>query len=273
MMNASKIKPARRLAWCKPLSLRPLLAMIFGWSIFTAHAGGPALLLLPFDNATGAERFDALADGMPDLLTACLSQYADQVVVIDRSTLSRATKELGLTVEAYTNPAAGQRVGAIVGADLVVRGSFTMASGNLTLEVLTFSVTNATLVAAFTATLTGDAIIGQICSDLAAPMAAKLAQLPAKAQPSAVDDPAQQGLMMEGLSHYYTNDFIAAVAPFLKLVRLAPENESAHYWLGKSFAGAELGDFATIQLNAYLAAFPNSRRSAEVKSIVDSLNK
>ncbi len=271
MTHPAQSGASDRSARCKLLLLRPLLAVIFGWSVFNTHASGPALLLLPFDNATGARQFDALAGGMPDLLTACFSHYPDQLVVIDRSALSRAMNEVGLSVEAYVDPAERQRAGAIVGADFVVRGSFTMINGELKLEVLTFSVTDATLVAAIAATLSGEAIIEQVCRELAAPMVATLARLPAQAKPSAVDDPVEQALMMEGLSHYYTNDFVAAIAPFLKLVRLAPENESAHYWLGKSFAGAKLDKFAAIQLNAYLAAFPTSHRSAEVESIAKSL--
>ena len=179
--------------------------------------------------------------------------------------------ELDLSIEDYTNPVAQQRASAIVGADLIVRGSFTSANGRLKVDMLTFNVTDATLAAAFTATLSSDAIIEQICSDLAAPVAAKLASLPALATPKAVDQPEEQALMMAGLSHYYTSDFIAAIAPFLKLVRIAQDNESAQYWLGKSFASAGMNDFAAVQLSAFLEQFPGSSRSGEVQAIVKSL--
>lgn len=273
MTGTSRLALLRRPKSKGRCCVRSLVGAIFLLSIFSVQANGPAVLLLPFDNASGAKQFDALASGMPDILTACFSQFADELVVIERSSVSRAMNELGLSIEAYADPAAQQRAGAIVGADLVVRGSFTQIAGNLNVDVLTFSVTNATLVAAFTATLTSDAMIKQICSDLAAPMAAKLAELPALATPMAVDNPVQQALMMEGLGHYYTSDFIAAIAPFLKLVRIAQDNESAHYWLGKSFASAGLSDLATVQLNAYLAEFPDSRRSKEIKVLIKSLKQ
>ncbi len=248
-----------------------LVAAMLLFSALSAEAKSPAVLLLPFENASGADRYDALANGMPDILTACLSQYPDQIVVVERSTVAHAMTELGLSIESYTNQAEQLSTGAIVGADLIVRGSFTLANGALQVEAITFSVTDATLVAAITATLASDAIIERICSDLAAPLAEKITRLPAQTAPSTVDNVEEQALMMEGLNHYYTSDFIAAIAPFLKLVRLAQENESAQYWLGKSFADAGLADFAAVQLSAYLEQFPASHRADEVRAIIRSL--
>ena len=261
------LKPAR------PVFRVLVVTMVLLFASVSSKANSPAVLLMPFDNASGTDQYDTLASGMPDILTACLSQFADQILVIERSAVDHTMDELGLSIEAYTNAAEHQHVGQIIGADFIVRGSFTRANGALTIEAITFNVIDATLVASVTATLSSEAIIEQICGDLAAPLAAKLASIPAQAAPIAVENVEEQALMMEGLGHYYTSDFIAAIAPFLKLVRIAQDNESAQYWLGKSFASAGMTDFAAVQLGTYLEQFPQSYRSKEIRAMVKSLTE
>ena len=58
-----------------------------------SRADGPALLLLPFDNATGEARYDALVAGLPDIRSACLSEFPDQVVVVDRAVVEVICEE------------------------------------------------------------------------------------------------------------------------------------------------------------------------------------
>lgn len=250
--------------------MRNTIAMLLLCTSLTLHARGPALLIVSFENSSGSTRYHDLAGGMPDILTACFSRFADQIAVIERASLTRAIEELGLSRLANIDPATQQRAGAIVGADIIVRGSFTMTGGVLKAEALAFNVTDTTLAAAARADLERGTIIEQVCNELAAPLVTALLKSTPHSTPVA-DDHREQALMMAGLSHFYTGDYTAAITPFLKLIRAAPDNESAHFWLGRSFAGAGLEGLAVVQMNTYLEHFPASPRRGDVALLLETL--
>ena len=232
------------------------------------RADGPALLLLPFDNATGQARYDVLVAGLPDILSACLSEFSDEVVVVDRTVVEPLLREQGLSVEAYTEPGRQQRIGALIGADFVVRGSLTASDGQLHVELLAFNVTMATLAHTQRAKLRPASIIEDVCAKLAPSLAWRLAEMPAARATVHAAEPEEQLLLMRGLKFYYTWGYVEALAPFLKLIRLNAEDEAAHFWLARSFAGAGLTDYARVQFEDFLTRFPGSARTDEVRQLL-----
>jgi hypothetical protein len=233
-----------------------------------SRAEGPALLLLPFDNATGEVRYDALVAGMPDILSACLSEFPDHVVVVDRAVVEPLLREQGLAVEAYTEPGRQQGIGALIGADFVVRGSLTLSDGQLHAELLAFNVKTATLAHTERAKLRPASIIEDVCAKLAPSLAARLAEMPSARATVHAAEPEEQLLLMRGLKSYYTGGYVEALAPFLKLIRLNAEDEAAHFWLARSFAGAGLTDYARVQFKDFLIRFPGSARTDEVRQLL-----
>ena len=233
-----------------------------------SHAERPALLLLPFDNATGDARYGALESGMPDILSACLAEFADDVVVVDRTIVEPVLREQGLGIEEYADPSRQQHIGEIIGVDVVVRGSLTLIDGELRAELLAFFVTTTTLAHSDAAILRTKSIIEDACARLAPPLAERLAASPAASAEVQIAEPENQLLLMSGLKSYYTGHYVEALAPFLKLIRLDRQDEAAHFWLGRSFAGAGLDDYARVQLEDFLVRFPGSARVNDVEQLL-----
>lgn len=245
-----------------------LLVFLAGGSITvsSAHGNNVAVLIMPFENASGRSEFDDLARNMPDLLTACFSEVPNAPIVVERTLDRRAMDEIGGTVAQFSDPKAQLKAGAVVGADVILRGSINLKNGDLDAEFFAFNVTDTSLVATQRARLESGAIIDSVCKSIAATFALKLGELNASREPlGRNEDAAQQVLLMEGLKHYYSGDYASAIAPFLKLMRLAPDSESAQYWLGQSFVGAGLNDLAALQMQTYLNQFPGHARSRDVE--------
>ena len=245
--------------------MKPLLCLMLLSTTLASQAERPALLLLPFENSTGDVRNDALESGIPDILSACLAEFADAVVVVDRSIVEPVLREQGLGIEEYADPSRQQRIGQIIGADFAIRGSLTLIDGALHVELLAFSVTTTTLAHSDNAILGRTSIIEDICTRLAPSLAGKLAAMPSTQATVRIAEPENRLLLMSGLKSYYTGAYVEALAPFLKLIRLDSQDEAAHFWLAQSFAGAGLNDYARVQLEDFLTRFPGSARMNEVR--------
>ena len=264
-----RIRIASRLS-----AIGAVLIILISGSIAAGPAYGDdvAVLIAPFENASGRSEFDDLAKSLPDLLAACFSQIQDAPTVIERPRIDRAMDEIGYAMAEFSDPGIQYKAGLVVGVDIILRGSINLKNGELDAEVLAFNVTDTSLIATQRASLISGAIITSVCQSLGGKLAAKLTQGIAVRKPlPPSEDVEQQVLMMDGLKHYYSGDYARAIAPFLKLMRLAPDNESAQFWLGQSFVGAGLNDLAALQMRSYLDQFAGHARSHDVESALKTL--
>ena len=78
--------------------------------------------VLPFANR-GEARFDALVRGLPDMLTTTLGQ-ADRLTVIERVQIDKALRNFNLEMSGPIDSETAVEVGAWLGADAVILGSF-----------------------------------------------------------------------------------------------------------------------------------------------------
>ena len=232
-----------------------------------------ALLILPFDNATNDEPLDGLSEGLPELLMVCFSGYTESIAVIDRENLNALLEEQSLGMEHYVTGNGLNELGRMTGADFVLRGSITGTQAGYRVQALLFNIRTTVLATSIETSLDENNLVSHLCDGIAVPLVQQLADMQKTAVRSLLteQEPEKQHLLMTGLNHYYNGSYAQAMSPFLKLVKLYPEDPVPHYWLARSFQGAGLYDFACIQLTEHLAVFPGSPRRDSVISLLGEL--
>ena len=98
----------------------------------------PVILIVPFDNATGTPEFDALEEGLPDLLTAFLTPYDDQLRIIDRILMEEIFAERSLNWQGFSEKDAFQKAGQLAQARYILRGSISGSANLLGINALLY---------------------------------------------------------------------------------------------------------------------------------------
>ena len=152
-------RPLRRAAMVAGAVL-VLAAIVMGARTFMAPRGETAvapiapvasLLVMPFRNATGEERFDWIRDGLTDLLRSDLAQ-AKALRIAGSERVGETLAGLGIPQSEESRPASVHRIGKLVGVENVVTGSLMRAGSRFRLEASVMRIGP-------TAAVAGDAIV------------------------------------------------------------------------------------------------------------------
>ncbi|MGD8719410.1 MAG: VWA domain-containing protein [Candidatus Zixiibacteriota bacterium] len=106
-----------------------------------------AIAVLPFVNESNSTRLDYLETALAKMLITDLKQ-AGHLTVVTRDNLDDVLAELKLDRSALVDPTNAQKIGKILGADLIVAGSLVSVSGSLRLDAHVIDVATAEIVAA-----------------------------------------------------------------------------------------------------------------------------
>ncbi len=218
----------------------------------------PKIAILTFDSSLD-KKFEPLAKGMPDVLTACFSSENIPADIVDRSAIPALMAEQTINMDA-------SHVVKIEGATHLLRGTLAPQDSAVIVTLMLYDLASTKLVAS--ATVTGG--VGEIPETACAgvrQLGDKLPALKAETAPATGDDDAQaekSRLMIEGLGAYYNGAFEKAFPPFMKLIHEDPANASAVYWLAKSYDGADMMEQARLEYSRFMKEFPKDPRAGEV---------
>ena len=89
-----------------------------------------SVAVLPFSNDTGDESLDWLSNGIPE---SSISKFTASkcIRLIDRGLIDQILDELGLSTSDLTDPAEALKVGRLVAAEIIVRGSYQKRSDDI----------------------------------------------------------------------------------------------------------------------------------------------
>jgi len=235
-----------------------------------SYAGSP-VLILPFENATKDKEYDGLEKGIPALLTAYLSPYSDAITLIDRDQLEAIAHETALHKEGLTNPADMKKLGKVLQAKFILRGSFTNQGNGIQSRAFLYETDTARLVKSFE-TESNKSHLTLLCQKMAGEVAAffqtelkPLAELPPET------DPEVNLHMIYGLGYFYSGQFHKAFPEFMKILERNPDHALAKFWLGKCFFGAGLKDHAQIEADQFVKKYPQHPKVLEAKQILASI--
>jgi TolB-like protein len=232
----------------------------------------PRIAVLPVENATGDAGLDALEDGFSDVLVAALSNL-EGVTVVGRDELSSIVSELarGLSGQAASDSAA--RLGKLTGANILVKGSFTLQDKRIAVVVHAYQLETTRLLASAQSSnkLSELATLGET---LASKLVARLTRSEGLDAVLPVDRHPQINLhFMKGLGFYYNQLYDHAIAEFMLVSYLQPAHGEAAYWTAKSYYDS--GDFehARVELSAFLRDFVKHPKTKTAARLLRSLGK
>ena len=232
----------------------------------------PAILILPFDNSTGRVAFDALEEGIPDLLTAFLSPYEEQIRVVDRTLGAVVLAEHRLSRQGLSGPrAALQSTPELAQAKYILRGSVSGLPGSFRIDAFLYETETTRLVKSLENAGPAERLNVAV-QDIALGLAGHFSTSIVEVAELPVDpDPLKSVNLISLLGHYYSGQYEKALTYAMKTLAQQPHDELGLYWLARSFLDSGLEDHALLAFQDFLEHFPDSPKAEEAKYRVEEL--
>jgi TolB-like protein len=114
----------------------PIALLLAALAPARAEAAGEAerVWILPFEQLQEDRPFEYLREALPALLAVAISHTGDDTVV-ERERLDELLDELSLTLEGLTSRDDRRRIGKLLGATVMISGSYTRQDDRLLLNV------------------------------------------------------------------------------------------------------------------------------------------
>jgi len=227
------------------------------------------LMILPFEATSAKQEYRSLENGLPDILTACLSAHSDTIHIVDRSHLNAMAKELGLAYEASVSPGSAAEIGRLVSARFVITGSFWVEKETAEVQVFIYETETTRLIGTteFRAPLNS---LASGCGPFAKNISAQFRKNQNSPFLNSLPDknPEMNQVMLQGLGFYYNGEFWKAFPAFLKVLEVDPNNANARFWLGKSYKSAGMNDLAEVSLQEFIRKFPKHSKWGEAQKLL-----
>ena len=225
----------------------------------------PHVWILPFDNPRADASVAYLEEGLPALLAVALSQ-SDRHAVVDRQNLNRVLAELSLTLEGLTAQNARREVGRLLGATVMISGSFVKQGQDLLITMRASDLETGIV----TATVEARGPAGQL-GRLVSDLYRRLALSPGRRLPDLRADqideaPVSNLHFMRGLGYYYSARYNQALAEFMQAAREERLTDISGLWLANSYLAQEQYDHAYIELSRLRRGASRNFRKAEIEA-------
>lgn len=220
---------------------------------------------LPFQNASGEERYAPLAAAVGDMLMARLSD-AEGLVFVERTAIDKVLKEQAFS--AQTGAAEQARVGRLVGARFVLVGSVTAAGNAIQIAAQLLEVASARVARSAKVTAQGDRLV-QAVDDLARSLTEGLnLKLPVLAEAEIDKSPEASVHFMRGLGYYYAGMPEEAAVQFLKALAADPSHAEARYYSGMNYFDQAEYEHARIEFTRFLQQFGDHRLAGRAREML-----
>jgi TolB-like protein len=229
-------------------TLQILILVVGLLPVRAARAGEPQRIwILPFEQLHEDRSIEHLRDTLPALLTVAISQSGDDLV-IDRQLLNELLEELSLTLEGLTSRADRHRIGKLLGATVMITGSYTLQSGGLLVNMRAIDLETGIITA--TSTISGTTgepreLIGELYQAVLAAVGQKLPGLP----PGLIDRAPWSNLhFMKGLGHHFSARYSLALAEFILAAEQEELTDISRLWMAKVYIADRQYGHAYLEL-------------------------
>jgi TolB-like protein len=203
--------------------------------------------ILPFTPLQDDADLEYLQDALPALLAVAVSGSASHSIV-ERDALNLVLSEQSLTLAGLSSPEAQQRVGRLLGATLLVTGSFVRRGPQLHVMVRASSLETGVVVA----TAEGRRELDQpaeLISALYGRLASELGRRLPWPAPYPIDVAPFSNLhFMKGLGHYYGARYSQSIAEFLLAGEDRQLADLSRLWLAKTYLAGRQYSHACLEL-------------------------
>jgi len=235
--------------------MRPffILLAVSSFVGLTEAAGERVIVVAPPSNLTGNADYQALETALQHLLITSLGR-SDVAAVVERENLAVLLREQKLGLEGRIDPAMAAKTGKLIGANLVVLGSFLLVDGKLRVDYRAVDVATSAVVAAAQVTERPAELI-QIGDQLGEQLLKALQLKPDKAKASKVEvemSPDANLHFLRGLGFYYSTQYAEAISEFSAAVQLDRKQLDALFWSGRSYLAQKEYAHAKVKLDHFL---------------------
>jgi TolB-like protein len=212
--------------------------------------------ILPFTQLQPDPAIEYFEDALPALVAAAVSASGGRHAVVEREDLNTVLGEQSLSLGGLSSPGTRQRVGKLLGATVMITGSFRREGPQL--HVTMHAADLETGIVASTAEGRGAASQpGALVVDLYRRLAGGFGRpLPAPAAGQVDEAPLSNLHFMKGLGHYYSARYSHSLAEFM----LAAEDRSladvSSFWLAKAYLAERRYLHACLELTRLMDGGP-----------------
>ena len=214
-----------------------------------------AILILPFHVGADTDGYDALAEGLRDLLTADLSSFSE-IHVVERDHLDQILKEHELSLSGLAKDEDRLALGRLVTADLLLSGTFTLIDSKITINARLVDIPTSQLIRS-------RKVVGSIDEwldaerDLARHLAQDLNLEITEVQERAIDTKPEVSLhFIKGLGRYYGCNYDHAIMEFMNTLYGDEKYVEARFWMARSYLALDEPEHARIEFERILRDFP-----------------
>jgi hypothetical protein len=222
-------------------------------AVDAAHAGDgpPRVWIVPFEQRHEDADLEYLKEALPALLSVALSE-SDNYALVDRQHLDHLLAEQSLTLEGLTSADAHLRIGRILGATVMVTGSFARYNGGLLLTVRATDVQQGVITV--TAEASGSVSqLPELVGHLYRALARELGKEATDLGPHRIDSAPLSNLhFMKGLGHYYSARFGPALSEFMLAAEDGHLSQIAQLWLANTYLAQREYVHAYLELSTLL---------------------
>ncbi len=207
----------------------------------------PRIWILPFEHLQADSSLDYLREALPALLAVAVSR-SEGYALVEREQLDHLLAEQSLTLEGLTSPESRLRIGGLLGATMMISGSFVRQDGELLISMrasdLETGIIGATVEGRGPASQPGQ-LVNKLCRQLAHDLDKRLPVL----APDQLDEaPAGNLHFMKGLGHYYSARYSQAIAEFILASGDKALSGICRLWLANAYMAQHQYSHAYLEL-------------------------
>jgi TolB-like protein len=207
----------------------------------------PRIWILPFEQLHEDRSTEYLREMLPALLTVAMSQSSADLVV-DRQLLNELLEERSLTLTGLTSSDDTRRIGELLGATVMITGSYTLESGRLLVNVRAIDLETGIVIATSrTSGTMGEPheLIGGLYQAVLAAVRQKVPDLP----PDQFDRAPWSSLhFMKGLGHHFSARYSLALAEFILAAEQEELTDISRLWMAKTYMADRQYGHAYLEL-------------------------
>ena len=248
--------------------------LLMAMALHLAWAGDrpSRLWILPFDNPEADASVAHLEEAIPALLAVATSQ-SDRHAVVDRQHLNQVLAEQSLTLEGLIAPKTRHEVGRLLGATVMIGGSFVKHGQDLLITMRASDLESGMVTA--TAEARGPAgHVGRLVSELYRRLVRDLGRRLPDLRADQIDDVPLSNLhFMRGLGYYYSARYNQALAEFLQATREKPLADISRLWLANSYLAQAEYAHAYLELTRLTLGGSRNFRQGEIEAKMRACEK
>lgn len=228
-------------------------------------AGDPERIwILPFTQGQPDPELEYLQDALPALLAVAVSGAGGPHWVVEREELDVVLSEQSLTLEGLTSPETRQRVGRLLGATVMVTGSFLRQGPQLHLTMRATDLETGIVASA----ADGLGVVGQpgaLVSSLYRRLASDLGRRLPEPVPYQIDEAPLSNLhFMKGLGHYHSARYSHSIAEFMLAAEDLRLADIARLWLARAYLARHQYSHACLELVKLMNGAPPAAQARDV---------